>query len=986
MKGMDIIMKKGLVLLLVLTLCFNMITPVAAATNDDAVTAHLSELELQTVEAQSEKKKINTILTTDGEHDDMASMIRYLTMANEFNTKAIVLTASNAGHHTGGDIRYPNASAVENLTETQKSYIESQITNEDGSVTVTYNQRRWTGFRWLYYYLEKYAEVYDNLKVHDQTYPTPEYLESVTKFGNIKVVGDLEEITQGSEFIKKIILENPDGEPLYIQHWGGTNTTARALKSIKEEYEGTADWDRILDKINNEVTLYMIWDNQAPTYGSYIVPNWPGIRVIVSQDCFFNFYATWTQTQRHTTATQETWFRKTWTDTIVNIGSPLTSESLIRYPFDLSNASIQQPTHKFYTEPVYNLPLTETDNFPFSTWGDSGSRNTSTNGYFYAEGDTPSYLCLVDNGLRNAEDPSWGGWGGRFVKANPDRPNEYRDVTGSGNQNNGGSSYTPVAVDVPPVNSTVLPKNWTFSRWIPDIQADYSVHAQWSVKDKYEDSNHHPKAGVMNGLDITAAAGSTVNLNGIAYDPDGDELNYKWWRYADADTHADTGTIELSDTKDAMFTVPEDAQIGDTIHLIFEVSDSESNTLYTSLKNYKRVILTVGVGIDLNKTELSLEEGEDETLFANFNPITSIETVTWTSSDESVATVNNYGFITAVGIGRTTITATLSNGISASCAVTVVEKVPDKLTLKKFIDYAEEAMQANDYKQVARTIRENFEAALMEAKMVNNNPNATNAQVVTAKNELLKWIQALDMKESNKVLLLDAITTAESCDLSDYVAKGQARFKRALENAKELFSTTVTTQEEIDEATDELNNAMLALRFKADTSILESLLNQVKLLNTAVFKEEGVNALLAAIKSAESIVDADLTKDEQVVVDNAFNNLLDAINALTLHDNTCKCNPSVTTKKVQLSKPTGLKLTAKKAKWKAVKNNNGYTLKVLRGKKVIKTVQIKKGKTSYTIPKNLLKKGKTYRFTLVAKGTGNYTNSKLAKSKALKKK
>ena len=113
------------------------------------------------------------------------------------------LTASNAGHHTGGDIRYPNAEAVENLTDTQKSYIKNQVTNDDGSVTVTFEQRRWTGFRRLDYYLEKYAEVYDNLKVHDPSYPTPEYLKSVTKHGNIKVVGDLQEITEGSEYIKK---------------------------------------------------------------------------------------------------------------------------------------------------------------------------------------------------------------------------------------------------------------------------------------------------------------------------------------------------------------------------------------------------------------------------------------------------------------------------------------------------------------------------------------------------------------------------------------------------------------------------------------------------------------------------------------------------------------------------------------------------------------------------------------------------------------
>ena|GEM_PF-5751800 len=88
--------------------------------------------------------------------------------------------------------------------------------------------------------------------------------------------------------------------------------------------------------------------------------------------------------------------------------------------------------------------------------------------------------------------------------------------------------------------------------------------------------------------------------------------------------------------------------------------------------------------------------------------------------------------------------------------------------------------------------------------------------------------------------------------------------------------------------------------------------------------------------------------------------------------------------KRSLPKPKGLKFTAKKATWKKVSNNNGYTLKIMQGKKIIKTVQIKKGKTSYKIPKKLLKKGNKYYITLVAKGTGNYKKSKSAKSKTIK--
>ena len=98
-----------------------------------------------------------------------------------------------------------------------------------------------------------------------------------------------------------------------------------------------------------------------------------------------------------------------------------------------------------------------------------------------------------------------------------------------------------------------------------------------------------------------------------------------------------------------------------------------------------------------------------------------------------------------------------------------------------------------------------------------------------------------------------------------------------------------------------------------------------------------------------------------------------------------------TNKKTQLSKPSSLKLNSKKASWNNVKNNNGYTLKVMQGKKTIITRQIKKNGTVYSFTKadkKKFKKGKKYTFTVVTKGKGNFTKSKSAKSKAvvLKKK
>lgn len=77
-------------------------------------------------------------------------------------------------------------------------------------------------------------------------------------------------------------------------------------------------------------------------------------------------------------------------------------------------------------------------------------------------------------------------------------------------------------------------------------------------------------------------------------------------------------------------------------------------------------------GISLNKTELTLEEGELEALKATIEPIgASDPTVIWASSDETVAVVSG-GVVKGLSSGTATITATTQDGgFTASCTVTV---------------------------------------------------------------------------------------------------------------------------------------------------------------------------------------------------------------------------------------------------------------------------------------------------------------------------
>lgn len=77
-------------------------------------------------------------------------------------------------------------------------------------------------------------------------------------------------------------------------------------------------------------------------------------------------------------------------------------------------------------------------------------------------------------------------------------------------------------------------------------------------------------------------------------------------------------------------------------------------------------------GITLNKSSLTVHIGDEkQQLTATLTPADSKDKVVWSSSDESVASVNSKGQVTAVGAGTCTITASVPLGYKATCQVTV---------------------------------------------------------------------------------------------------------------------------------------------------------------------------------------------------------------------------------------------------------------------------------------------------------------------------
>ncbi len=95
------------------------------------------------------------------------------------------------------------------------------------------------------------------------------------------------------------------------------------------------------------------------------------------------------------------------------------------------------------------------------------------------------------------------------------------------------------------------------------------------------------------------------------------------------------------------------------------------------------VVATPATGVTLDKTQVSLKAGETSKLTATVNPDTTTDkTVTWTSSNPLVATVDNNGTVTAVSLGEATITAKCGSA-SATCKVTVVATPASSVTLDK---------------------------------------------------------------------------------------------------------------------------------------------------------------------------------------------------------------------------------------------------------------------------------------------------------------
>ena len=438
------------------------------------------------------------IATTDGEIDDQCSMVRFLLYANEWDIEGIV-TSSSQYHWRG---------------------------------------HRWAGDGWIEPYLDTYEKVYPNLVKHDPLYPTPQYLRERTVLGNVDAEGEMEKVTPGSELIVKVLLDETDDRPVWLQAWGGPNTIARALKTIEQQHP-----DKV-QQVAKKIRLFLIWE-QDDSYQKYIRPHWEKYNILsIISDQF----------------------------------------DAIAYEWD---RIIPEPEKSYYTS-KWMLENILHNHGPLCSL-----YRAKDNGDFRSEGDSPSFMHSINTGLRNMEDPGWGGWGGRYVWR---RNNTWLDPIPAGRFDYPegrwyGSSALgrKLRASKDPADEKLMHEYYRpVWRWSIAFQNDWATRADWCVADRFEDANHAPVARVAGDLDRTVKANDTVQLNAEeSSDPDDDALSFKWWRYDGADSATSKINIKGATSVRANFAVPNEP--GKTIHIIAEVSDKGTPTL----TRYQRIVFTI---------------------------------------------------------------------------------------------------------------------------------------------------------------------------------------------------------------------------------------------------------------------------------------------------------------------------------------------------------------------------------------------------------
>ena len=297
-----------------------------------------------------------------------------------------------------------------------------------------------------------------------------------------------------------------------------------------------------------------------------------------------------------------------------------------------------------------------------------------------------------------------------------------------------------------------------------------------------------------------------------------------------------------------------------------------SATITVTTVNGKEATCTVTVtkkpvpieSVSLNKTTLTLEEQQAETLVATINPSNTTDdtTLTWKSSNPEVATVDQEGKVTAVKEGTTTITVTTVNGKEATCTVTVLNAT----ALEDAIDRAE-AIDGSTYTADSYSA---LQTAIANGKAVLESATATQDDIDLAVEAIETAIDNL-VEKASQDLLATLTAKLEECKAMEgnYTSEEFAELKAIIAEVEALLETDLNNvaATDVQAALEKLTEASDALYLSSALKELGITIDEAKeILNGDLsgYTEASVTALRNALQIAEDLINAG-SKDIELI-------------------------------------------------------------------------------------------------------------------------
>jgi hypothetical protein len=387
--------------------------------------------------------------------------------------------------------------------------------------------------------LEAYKVVQPNLLKHEKGYPSYEELKALTKVGipeyGMQGVGEGKD-SEGSDWIIEALMKD-DPRPLWVLAWGGPNCLAQALWKLKQTEKPEA-----LESYVKKLRVYTISDQDesgpwmrrtfpdlfyicTPGYGhggreGYHFATWSGI----SGDTFHGRFP-----GGNKEVMSKEWIR----ENIQENHGPLGAE---------------------YPDVAYLM-----------------------------EGDTPSFLYLINNGLGCTEHPAYGSWGGRYEYYTPKTELYFFEA-----------ETRPLWTNASDEVFSEWDKQYytgnhaTIWRWREAFQNDFAARMDWCIMD-YKEANHPPVPVLAHAQLLEINEGEEVVLKAEgSSDPDGDELSYQWIYYREPGNSVYWLELKNEHGPEASFTAPS-MGFPQEMHFILAVSDNGE----PALTRYKRVIIKI---------------------------------------------------------------------------------------------------------------------------------------------------------------------------------------------------------------------------------------------------------------------------------------------------------------------------------------------------------------------------------------------------------